>query len=210
MVFEADLRQNELREGPPSGMAVARLMLTAATVDKMNFSRAMAGVLDLPRGGFEQEVLRSPQPVLVVFEAPWSRPCRIFDRVLGEVAREGGVGLKVVRVNADDDPELSIWYEVQSVPTLLYFVNGLLSARFVGTASKAAVLAKLREVAVASAAGQTVSPGRGESGRPGPGDSASPSPIAVSSTADPDRPRRRRGSRAWGRSDVKPANHSRP
>lgn len=132
----------------PLGTIIAWLILAGSTVDKMNSSRVIEGVLDLPRGGFEREVLRSPQPVLAVFETPWSRPCRILDRVLGEVAREAGGELKVVRVNADDDPELSIWYDVQSVPTLLYFVGGLLSARFVGTASKEAILSKLRAVSV--------------------------------------------------------------
>jgi thioredoxin 1 len=51
--------------------------------------------------------------------------------------------VKIVKVNADDNPDLSLWYEVQSIPTLLYFVDGSIRAKVVGTASKEAILAKL-------------------------------------------------------------------
>ncbi len=95
---------------------------------------------------FESEVLKSQQPVLVAFRAPWSRPCHIIDSALDEVATACAGSVKVVKVNADDHPDLSMWYEIQSIPTLLYFVGGVLQARVVGTASKEAILAKMRTV----------------------------------------------------------------
>jgi len=103
---------------------------------------------EIGEANFESEVLKSEQPVLVAFWAPWSRPCRVLDGVLTEVAHACAGKVKVVRVNADDNPDLSLWYEVQSIPTLLYFVDRTLRARIVGTASKEAILAKLRGVAV--------------------------------------------------------------
>ena len=48
--------------------------------------------------------------------------------------------MKVVKVNADDSLDLSLWYEIQSVPTLIYFVEGKPCLRIVGTASKEAIL----------------------------------------------------------------------
>ena len=93
---------------------------------------------------FKAEVLESTQPVLVEFWAPWSRPCQVFDSVLRELAGVSEEKFKVVKVNADDSLDLSLWYEIQSVPTLLCFVRGNPCLRIVGTATKEAILAKLR------------------------------------------------------------------
>src|SRR5208282_2194165 len=93
---------------------------------------------------FKAEVLESTQPVLVEFWAPWSRPCQVLDSVLRELAGDSAGKVKVVKVNADDSLDLSLWYEIQSVPTLLYFVKGKPCVRIVGTATKEAILAKLQ------------------------------------------------------------------
>jgi thioredoxin-like negative regulator of GroEL len=45
-----------------------------------------------------------------------------------------------VRINADDHPDLSLSYDIQSVPTLLFILEGALRARIVGTASAKAIL----------------------------------------------------------------------
>jgi len=93
---------------------------------------------------FKTEVLESKQPVLVEFWAPWSRPCQVMDSVLQELASASAGKIKVVKVNADDSLDLSLWYEIQSVPTLVYFVLGNPYLRIVGTATKEAILAKLK------------------------------------------------------------------
>jgi thioredoxin 1 len=93
---------------------------------------------------FEVEVLKSRQPVLVNFCAAWSQPCRRLAGVLDEVATECGETVKIVKVNVDDNPDLGMWYGIQSIPTLLCFVNGEVRAKIVGTASKEAILAKLK------------------------------------------------------------------
>ena len=92
---------------------------------------------------FKREVLESTQPVLVEFWAPWSRPCQILDSVLRELASVCEGKVKVAKVNADDSLDLSLWYDIQSVPTLLCFVQGKPRVRIVGTATKEAILAKL-------------------------------------------------------------------
>jgi thioredoxin 1 len=78
---------------------------------------------------FEAEVLQSTQPVLVVFGTPWSRPCQVLDPILQELTREGAGKVKVVSVNADNSLDLSLCYDIQSIPTLLYFVKGKLRDR---------------------------------------------------------------------------------
>ena len=64
--------------------------------------------------------------------------------VLRELAVICAGKFKVVKVNADDGLDLSLWYDIQSVPTLLYFVRGQPCLRIIGTATKEAILAKLQ------------------------------------------------------------------
>ena len=112
----------------------------------MNTGQNKIPIIEIDEGNFESEVLSWKQPVLVAFSAAWSRPCQILDAVLEEVATACAERVKVVKVNADNHPELSFVWKIQSIPTLLYFVDGNLRARIVGTASKEAILSKLRSV----------------------------------------------------------------
>jgi len=93
---------------------------------------------------FEAAVIESKQPVLVAFLATWSRPCSVIAPVLDEIAAEHAGKFKVVRVDADANPALSLWYDVASIPTLLFFVAGNVRGKIVGTASKEAILSRLQ------------------------------------------------------------------
>ncbi len=97
-------------------------------------------------GNFEVEVLHSKQPVLVEFWTPWSRACQILDNVLHELAANWAGLIKVVKVNADDNLDLSLVYNIECIPTLLYFKDGTPQARVVGTASKEAILSKIKPI----------------------------------------------------------------
>lgn len=98
----------------------------------------------IPAADFRAEVLESKQPVLVEFWTSWSRPCQVFDSVLQEVARDWAGKIKVVKVNADDSLDLSLSYEIRSIPTLIYFISGRPCVRIVGTATKEAILERLQ------------------------------------------------------------------
>jgi thioredoxin 1 len=110
----------------------------------MNTNQDKAQAVEVGETNFESEVLKSQQPVLVVFWAPWSRPCQVLRPVLDEVVAACAGRVKVVNVNADDNPGLGVDYEIQSIPALLCFVGGNERARIIGTASKEAILSKLK------------------------------------------------------------------
>ena len=110
----------------------------------MNTSENIPRSLRITAAIFEAEVLKSKLPVLVVFTAPWSRPCRVLDPILQELARDWAGKVKVVSVNADNSLDLSLCYDIQAIPTMLYFVEGKLRVQIVGTATKDAILAKLK------------------------------------------------------------------
>jgi thioredoxin 1 len=104
----------------------------------------MKPILEINERDFEAEVLRSGQPVMANFWAPWSQPCRRLADVLEEVGEECNGRAKIVRVNVDDNPHLGMSYGIQFIPTLLCFLNGEVCARIVGTASKEAILSRLK------------------------------------------------------------------
>jgi thioredoxin 1 len=118
--------------------------------ENMNVTENNSRPVQLDNGNFDSEVLESKLPVLVAFLAGWSRPCAVLLPVLDEIASACAGKLKVGHVNADENPDLSLWYDVQSIPTLLYFVAGNVRAKIVGTATKEAILAKLDSTRKAS------------------------------------------------------------
>lgn len=95
---------------------------------------------------FEAEVLNSKQPVVVAFLTGWSLACGRFKPALKEIAGACNGNAKVLKVDVDDNPELGALYGIQSVPTLIYFFNGTVRAKIVGTVSAKAILAKLRSL----------------------------------------------------------------
>jgi thioredoxin 1 len=124
------------------GMSCALGMVMLNNSENMNNQRSSLPVVT--GLNFKAEVLESEQPVLVEFWAPWSRACQVLDSVLHEVASTWAGKVKVVKADADDNLDLSLSYEIQSLPTLVYFVGGNPLLRIVGTASKEAILAKLK------------------------------------------------------------------
>jgi thioredoxin 1 len=110
----------------------------------MNPPTGASPIREVGLGNFDSEVLKANLPVLVEFFAPWSQPCRVLDPVLQEVAELVRGKVKILKVNADENPELSLWYEIQSIPMLLCFMDGTLRGRIVGTATRDAIIARLQ------------------------------------------------------------------
>jgi thioredoxin 1 len=90
---------------------------------------------------FEQEVLKSPLPVLVDFWAEWCGPCRMIAPVLEQLAQETAGKLKVVKLNVDENPETPPKFSIRGIPTLILFKNGQPAATQVGAVHKAQLTA---------------------------------------------------------------------
>jgi len=108
----------------------------------------MKSIIELNETNFEAEVLQSAQPVLVDYWAGWCGPCKMIAPVLEEIATEQAGRVKVAKVNVDENPGLVGHYEIQSIPTLLYFADGAVRDRIIGAAGKKAIVSRLEGVTV--------------------------------------------------------------
>ena len=98
--------------------------------------------ITLTKDNFEEQVLRADRRVLVDFWATWCGPCRMLAPIVAEIAEERD-DVTVGKVNVDDESELAARYGVSSIPTVILFKDGKVSATSVGYRSKAQLLAAL-------------------------------------------------------------------
>src|SRR3954465_2682818 len=102
----------------------------------------MANITEVTDANFQAEVLESDQPVLVDFWAPWCGPCRVVAPVLEEIAGERP-DLKIVKLNTDENPQVSAQFQVLSIPTLILFKNGEAVKKVIGAYPKRKLEAEL-------------------------------------------------------------------
>ena len=98
----------------------------------------MAGsqTLEFSEQNFEQDVLNSPQPVLVDFWATWCAPCRMMSPTVDAVATEYAGRAKVGKLNVDENASIAGRFGIRSIPTLLLFKGGQIQEQLVGTVPK--------------------------------------------------------------------------
>jgi len=96
--------------------------------------RTTTTFLNPTAASFDDDVLRSDEPVLVEFWAPWCGPCNAFKPVVERVAKERGQ--RVAFVNVDEEPALARRYGVQSIPAIKLFRGGQVVAENVGAQAK--------------------------------------------------------------------------
>lgn len=93
------------------------------------------GVIEVTSDTFYSEVIESEKVVLVDFYATWCNPCKILSPIVENFAKERK-DVKVVKIDVDENIDISDEYQVYSIPTLVVIENGVEINRVVGVVSK--------------------------------------------------------------------------
>ncbi|PWQ99798.1 thioredoxin TrxA [Leucothrix pacifica] len=102
-------------------------------------------IVELSDDNFDEEVLKSNQPVLVDYWAEWCGPCKSIAPLLGEVAEEYTDKIKVAKLNIDDNPKTPPTYGIRGIPTLMLFKDGEVKSTKVGALTKSQLTSFLNE-----------------------------------------------------------------
>jgi thioredoxin 1 len=102
----------------------------------------MAELINVTEDTFENEVINASEPVLVDFSAVWCGPCKMLDPIVKQLAGEWDGKVKVVKIDADQNPNILMQYSVLGIPTLLFFKEGEIKERITGYLPKDKLIAK--------------------------------------------------------------------
>jgi len=107
---------------------------------------AGTGVLEVNDATFDQEVLRSEQPVLVDFWAVWCGPCKAIGPIVDTVAEKYASKLKVGKVNVDQNGATPSRYGIRGIPALLFFKGGQIVDQVVGYVPQETIEEKVQKL----------------------------------------------------------------
>ena len=107
---------------------------------------AAEGILEVNDANFDQEVLRSEQPVMVDFWAVWCGPCKAIAPIVDSVAGTFAGKLKVAKMNVDQNGATPSRYGIRGIPALLFFKGGKVTDQIVGYVGQDVIEEKINKV----------------------------------------------------------------
>ncbi len=100
-------------------------------------------VIELNDENYQQVLADTSKPVVVDFWATWCGPCRMVSPIIDQLAEEYNDKVVICKCNVDDSTDLPSQYGIRNIPTVLFFKNGELVDKQVGSAPKPAFVTKI-------------------------------------------------------------------
>jgi thioredoxin 1 len=92
---------------------------------------------------FEEEVIKSSQPVVVDMWAPWCGPCRMVAPVVESLSEKYTGRVKFCKLNVDENPKSAVKYHIMSIPTMMFFKDGAAGDTVIGALPESALQPKV-------------------------------------------------------------------
>jgi thioredoxin 1 len=107
-------------------------------------ARALADTVTPIQGSrFQEEVVKSSQPVVVDFYADWCGPCKIIEPVIHRLSEEYQGRVKFVKVDTDANQELAMQFGIMSIPTVMFFSKGKVEDMVIGAVPSSVLKSKV-------------------------------------------------------------------
>jgi thioredoxin 1 len=103
----------------------------------------MAEVSYVLEGDFDNEVIKSALPVLIDFTAVWCGPCKMVDPIIRQLADDWAGKVKVLKCDADQNPDLITSLGIMGIPTIMLFKDGKVVERVTGYKPKDQLINKM-------------------------------------------------------------------
>lgn len=97
-----------------------------------------ANAIKVDSTGWEAQVMKASELVMVDFWAVWCGPCQMVAPIIDELATEYSGKVRVMKLNTDENPDIAGRYQVMSIPTILFFKNGQVVEKLIGARPKRA------------------------------------------------------------------------
>lgn len=101
-------------------------------------------VQNIRKNEFES-LIKSSKLVLADFYAEWCSPCKMLAPTIEEIHNEYNDYFETVKVNVDENPELTEYYGVSGIPALLLFKDGKEILRMSGVQTKERIISAISE-----------------------------------------------------------------
>jgi thioredoxin 1 len=103
-------------------------------------------IIETTDNNFEEVILKSKKPIMLDVWAPWCGPCKNLAPILEDLSKIYHETVDVATCNIDENPLIARRFEIRSIPTVMFFRDGVLKNTQIGLTSRKMYETKITEL----------------------------------------------------------------